>query len=81
MSGVAASAGTVTGTFGAITSATAAESGTAGYFALVSSGTVTACTGTVGTSSADLILNSLSISNGATVSCSSFTITQSETGT
>lgn len=80
MSGTAASSGTVTGTFGTITSGTAGNTGTAGYFALVTSGGTTAATGTVGTSGANLNLNSLSISSGATVSCSSFVITQSQTG-
>jgi len=75
-----ASAGTVTATANAITSGTAAATGTAGYFALVTSGSAVVATGTVGTSGADLNLNSLSISSGATVSCSSFTITQSQTG-
>jgi hypothetical protein len=76
-----ASGGTVTATANSITSGTAAATGTAGYFALVTSGSATVATGTVGTSGADLNLNSLSISSGATVSCSAFTITQSQTGT
>lgn len=63
-------------TAGAITSATAGNTGTAGYFALLKSdGTTVVATGSVGTSGADLNFNSLSISSGATVSCSSFTIT------
>ena len=76
-----ASAGTVTATANAIGSASASNTGTAGYFALVTSGSATVLTGTVGTSGADLNFNSLSIVSGATVSCSSFTITQSQTGT
>jgi hypothetical protein len=84
-----ASAGTVTATANAITSGTAAATNTAGYCALVTSGwsgtgTPTAAQvvaiGTVGTSGANLNLSSTSIVSGATVSCSSFTITQSETG-
>jgi hypothetical protein len=70
----------VTATANAISSATAAASGTAGYFALVKADGVTvAAMGSVGTSGADLNLNSLSITSGATVSCSSFTVTQPET--
>lgn len=83
-----ASAGTVTATANAITSGTAAATGTAGYVALVKSGASTPPTGaqtvaigTVGTSGSNLNLSSTSIVSGATVSCSSFTITQSETGT
>jgi hypothetical protein len=75
-----ASAGTVTATANAITSGTAGNSGTAGYFALVKSDTTTVvATGSVGTSAADLNLNTLSITSGNTVSCSSFLITQAET--
>jgi hypothetical protein len=70
----------VTAAANAISSATAAASGTAGYFALVKADGVTvAAMGSVGTSGADLNLNSLSITSGATVSCSSFTVTQPET--
>jgi hypothetical protein len=73
----AASAGTVTATANAIGSATASNTGTAGYFALLKSdGTTVVATGSVGTSGADLNLNSLSVTSGATVSCSSFTVTQ-----
>jgi len=72
-----ASAGTVTATANSITSDTSAVGGTAGYFALVKTDDSTVvATGSVGTSAADLNLNSLTISSGATVSCSSFTITQ-----
>ena len=75
-----ASGGTVTGTANAITSGTAAATGTAGYHALVKSdGTTVVATGTVGTSGADLNLNTLSISSGNTVSCSSYLVTQLET--
>lgn len=73
-----ASAGTVTATANAITPGTAGNTGTAGYFALVSSGASTIATGTCGTSGADMNLNTTSIVSGATVSCSSFTITMSQ---
>jgi hypothetical protein len=73
------SGGTVTATANAITSDTAAVAGTAGYFALMKSdGTTVVATGSVGTSGADLNLSSLTIAGGATVSCSAFTITQSQ---
>lgn len=75
-----ASGGTVTATANAITSGTAVATGTAGYFALVKSDGVTVvATGSVGTSGADLNLNTLTITSGNTVSCSSFLITQAET--
>ena len=78
--GSSASGGTVTATANAITSDTSAVAGTAGYHALVASdGTTVVATGSVGTSGADLNLNSLTISSGATVSCSSYTITESQT--
>lgn len=65
-----------TATANAITSGTAGNTGTAGYFALVKSdGTTVVMTGTVGTSGCDLNLNTTSIVSGAPVSCSSFTIT------
>lgn len=74
-----ASGGTVTAAANAITSGTAGNTGTAGYFALVASnGTTVVATGSVGTSGADLNLNTLSITSGNTVSCSSFVITQAE---
>ncbi len=75
-----ASAGTVTATANAITSGTAAATGTAGYFALVKSDTTTVvATGTVGTSGCDYNMNSTAISSGANVSCSAFQITQAQT--
>lgn len=75
-----ASAGTVTATANTITSGTAGNTGTAGYFALVKSDNSTVvATGSVGTSGCDLNLNSTSISSGATVSCSAFTITEVQT--
>jgi hypothetical protein len=74
-----ASAGTVTATANSITNGIAGNSGTAGYFALVSSGSATVATGSVGTSGADLNLSTLSITSGQTVSCSSFLVTMAET--
>jgi hypothetical protein len=64
-------------TASAITSATAAATGTAGYFRICTSSAGTTCVlqGTVGTSGADLNLNSTSISSGQTVSVTSFAIT------
>lgn len=65
-----------TATANAITSGTAGNTGTAAYFALVESGGSTVVgTGTCSTTGADLNFGSTSISSGATVSCSSFTIT------
>ena len=73
------SGGVVTATANAITSDTSAVGGTAGYFAVLKSdGTTVVATGSVGTSGADLNLSSLTIAGGATVSCSSFTITESQ---
>lgn len=78
--GSTAAAGTVTATANAITSGTAGNTGTAGYHALVASnGTTVVATGSVGTSGADLNLNTLSIVSSNTVSCSSYLITQAET--
>lgn len=72
--------GTVTNgvlTAGAITSATAAGTGTAGYWRLCTSsaGTTVVSQGLCGTSGSDLNLNSTSISSGQTVAISSFVIT------
>jgi len=75
-----ASGGTVTATANAITSGTAGNTGTAGYHALVKSdNTTVVATGSVGTSGADLNMNTLSITSGNTVSCGSYLITQPET--
>ena len=71
-SGGSAAANTITG-------GTAGNAGTAGYFALVTSGSATVGTGSVGTSGADLNFNTLSIVSGAVVSCSSFTVTMPQT--
>jgi len=59
-------------TFGAISNVTASNSGTATFFR-VTNGANTICDGNVSTSGADLNLNSVVISSGATVSLSSFT--------
>src|SRR5215469_16062946 len=75
-----ASAGTASATANSITSGTAGNTGTAGYHALVKSdGTTIVATGTVGTSGADLNLNTLSITSGNTVSCGSYLVTMLET--
>jgi hypothetical protein len=75
-----AAGGTVTATANAITSGTAGNTAAAGYFALVKSDNSTiVATGSVGTSGADLNLNTLSITSGNTVSCSSFLVTMLET--
>lgn len=53
--------------------------GTASWFrALASNGTTVVFDGSVGTASADLVLNSVSITSGAAVSVTSFTYTQSK---
>lgn len=64
----------------AITSATALNTNTAGYFSLMESNdTTVVATGSVGTSGADINMSSLSISSGANVSCSSFVVTMPQT--
>lgn len=74
-----ASGGVVTANANTITSGTAGATGTAGYFALVeSNGTSIFATGSVGVSAADLNLTTLSIVSTAVVTCSAFSITQSE---
>lgn len=69
-----------TATANAITADSSANaSGTATWFRVVKSdGTTVVFDGTVGTSGADLNLNSTSISAGASVSVTSFTYTQSK---
>jgi hypothetical protein len=64
-------------TANAITAGTAGNTGTAGYHALLeSNNTTVVATGTAGnTSGFDLNFNSTSISSGASVSCSAYTIT------
>lgn len=71
--GFGASAGG-TATANAITAGTAVATGTAGYAALTKSDDTVVGTCTVGTSGADINLNTLSIVTGANVSCSSFTL-------
>lgn len=70
----------VTATANTITSDTnAAATGTASWFrAYKSDGTTPVMDGSAGTSGYDLNLNTTSIVAGATVSCTSFTITQLE---
>lgn len=75
-----ASGGIVTAVAKAIAPGVATASGTAGYFALVTSTGDTVATGTVGVLSGDLSLPSLSISVGTQVGVAGFALTQSETG-
>ena len=58
-----------------ISNGTAAATGTASWFSLLTSGNVRKFDGSCGTSSADLVLNSVAISSGATVSVSSLAFT------
>lgn len=68
--------GLATATANAITSDTnAAASGTAGYFRAYDSAGVCIVQGTVGTSAADMILNTVAISAGATVAITSWVVT------
>lgn len=65
-------------TFSSITSGTAGNTGTAGYFRVYPSAatsTNAVLQGTVGTAGTDMIIASTSISSGQTVSISSWTIT------
>jgi hypothetical protein len=65
-----------TATANAITNGTAGNTGTAQFFALAESGGTVVGTGTCGaTSGFDLNLNSTSVTAGAAVSCSGFTVT------
>ena len=76
-----AAGGTVTATANAITSGVAGNSGTAAYFALLKSdATTVVLTGTVGTSNADFLGPSTSITSGATISCATFQVTQAQAG-
>lgn len=74
--GVATSAtsnGLATGTANAITSDTnAAASGTAGHFRMKTSGGTTILQGNVGTATADLIMNTTTVTAGDTIACTSF---------
>lgn len=62
-------------TANAIGSATAAATSTATWFRIASSGGTAGVDGSVGTATADLILNSTSITSGQTVSITSLTAT------
>ena len=63
-------------TFSAITSDTSANAtGTATWFRIVTSGGTHVIDGNVGTSGSDMNFNSVSFVSGATIACSSFTIT------
>lgn len=63
-------------TANAISDVTISASGTASWFRLLKSdGTTVIMDGSVGTSSADLILNATALSSGATLSTTSFTFT------
>lgn len=74
-----ASGGVVTATANAITSASAGNTGTAGYHALLqSNGTTIVATGTVGTSGSDLNMSTTSVTSGNTVACSSYLINMAE---
>jgi hypothetical protein len=74
----AASAGVLT--FNALTSDTSADAtGTAAFYrALKSDGSTVVMDGSVGTSSADLVLNSTAIQSGAQVDVTSFAVTVSK---
>lgn len=62
--------------FGTIADSLAIADGTAQFFRVVAlDGTTVVCDGTVGTADADLILNSVTITNGANVSITGFTYT------
>ncbi len=67
-------------TANAITSDSSANAtGTAAWFRMLTqSGGTTIADGTVGTSSSDLVMNTVSITSGSIVAISSFTITMSE---
>jgi hypothetical protein len=82
---IAALAGPATNAFAAaasgsmtantITSDSSAVGGTAAWFAITKSTGTRVLDGSVGTATSDLVLNSVSISTGATVSITAFTIT------
>jgi hypothetical protein len=77
---ITASSGTVTATASPISSDTSATyGGTATWFrAYKQDGTTVVMDGSVGTAGCDLNLNTTSIVTGGVVSCTAFTITQSE---
>ncbi len=75
-----ASGGTVTATANAITSANALATGTAGYAVLLHSDDATVmATCSVGTSGADINLNTTAFVSGVNVSMSALSITQPQT--
>ncbi len=74
----AASGAGGTMTANAITAGTAANTGTAGYFALVSSGSVVLATGACATSGVELNFNTVNITIGDTVSVTSFAVTMAQ---
>lgn len=75
-----AAAGTVSAAANTITTENAAATGTAGYWALMASnGTTVIMTGSVGTATADLVLNTLSLVSGSPVAVSSLTVSQVQT--
>lgn len=63
-------------TANAITQANAAATGTAAFFRITTSGGTAVAQGTVGTSGADLNLNTTSIVSGGPVSVTSLTVTE-----
>ena len=65
-------------TLGTVSSATASATGTASFFRITTSGGTVIAQGTVATSSADLVLNSIAITSGSTVAVSSGTIDMPE---
>ena len=70
------STGLAVATASAVTSGTAGNSGTAGYFRVYPNAPTTTnavLQGTVGTSAADMIINTTTITSGDTVSCSAWT--------
>lgn len=62
-------------TANAVASATAGNTSTASWFRLTTSGGTAVIDGTVGTSSADAIIDNTSIVSGQTVSCTALTVT------
>jgi hypothetical protein len=62
-------------TANAITSGTAGASGTAAWARILTSAAASVFDGSVGTADANIVLNSVAISSGASVACTSFTIT------
>lgn len=62
-------------TFNAITTANAVATGTAAWFSLTTSGGTRKYEATIGTSGADITINTTSIVSGGPVACTSLTIT------